>query len=56
MSANPKTPGFEKIQQSFTDLGIQFRIVDLSKMYPNSKARPRHYEIWFASGKLAGAE
>lgn len=46
-AANSNNEDLKKIQAAFADMGLQFRLVDLSRLYPNSKARPRHYEVWF---------
>ena len=36
-----------KITRIMSGLGIKTNTVDLSRRYPNTKIRPRHYEIWF---------
>jgi len=38
----------QNIVQILKGLNIEVKTVDLSKNYPNSKTRPRHYEIWLS--------
>jgi hypothetical protein len=46
-AASSNDEDLKKIQLAFADLNLQPRLIDLSKLYPSSKARPRHYEVWF---------